>query len=100
MGKGLPAARRFERGGSSQARLCAQYDALAEQIEALRDNEAFQQEDMAKAGVIVTLDHWGRLSIHRGMVRGEDRQSNDVGTGEGVENTEAEEGREGGKAES
>lgn len=120
MGKVYP--QRVELSEADQAKLdelSAQYDALAEQIEAgpedaeaetkledietqieaLRDNEAFQQEDMAKAGVIVTLDHWGRLSIHRGMVRDEDRQSNDVGTGEGVDNTEAEEGREGGKAE-
>lgn len=65
---------------------------VEKQIDALRDaEEAYQAEDLARAGAILTLDYHGRLSIHRGLVKDEDRKAKgetDKGDGDGIEDTE------------
>ena len=104
---------KMELSDADQARLdqlSEEYDSLAElieagaadedaeprlaevekQIEALREGEeAYQAEDLAKAGVILTLDYYGRLSIHRGLVKDEDREAQgETGDGDDIEATE------------
>jgi ParB family chromosome partitioning protein len=53
--------------------VAAQYDALREELEGL-DNPpvTWRAEDMAIAGVLVTIDGGGRLRVDRGYVRPED----------------------------
>lgn len=58
---------------------------VEKQIDALRDaEEAYQVEDLTKAGAILTLDYHGRLTIHRGLLKDEDRQAQgEASEGEG-----------------
>lgn len=51
------------------------------QIETLREGEeAYQAEDLVKAGAILTLDYHGRLAVHRGLVRDVDVETDDGNT--------------------
>ena len=94
---------RIELSDEDQAKLDAlteRYNELAAQIDADQDDEAaeealsaveqeiavlqkreeaYQGDDLAIAGAIVTIDHWGKLSVLRGLVRDEDkRKAQDV----------------------
>lgn len=110
MGRVYP--QRFDLNDEDQAKLDAlteRYDELAAQIEANEEDEAaelalteielqmtalrkaeeaFTVDDIAVAGAIITIDHWGKLSVIRGLVRDEDRkkahaQVSEGGDGEG-----------------
>lgn len=96
MGRVYP--QRLDLNDEDQAKLDAlteRYDELAAQIEANEEDEAaelalteieqqmtalqkaeeaFRADDIAMAGAIVTIDHWGKLSVIRGLVRDEDRK--------------------------
>lgn len=89
---------RVDLSDEDQAKLDAlteRYDELAAQIDADQEDEAaeaalpaveqeitvlqkreeaYRSEDLAMAGAIVTIDHWGKLSVLRGLVRDEDKK--------------------------
>ena len=89
---------RVDLSDEDQAKLDAlteRYDELAAQIDADQEDEAaeaalsaveqeitvlqkpeeaYRIEDLAMAGAIVTIDHWGKLSVLRGLVRDEDKK--------------------------
>lgn len=103
---------RVDLSDEDQAKLDAlteRYDELAAQIDADQEDEgaeaalsaveqeiavlqkreeAYRSEDLAMAGAIVTIDHWGKLSVLRGLVRDEDKKK-----------AEATEGKQGGATE-
>lgn len=55
---------------------------IEKQIDALRSaEEAYQAEDLARAGAVLTLDYYGRLAIHRGLVREDDARPDADGKG-------------------
>lgn len=89
---------RVDLSDEDQAKLDAlteRYDELAAQIDVYQEDEAaeaalsaveqeitvlqkreeaYRIEDLAMAGAIVTIDHWGKLSVLRGLVRDEDKK--------------------------
>lgn len=103
---------RIDLNDDDQAKLDAlteRYDELAAQIDADQEDEgaeaalsaveqeiavlqkreeAYRSEDLSIAGAIVTIDHWGKVSVLRGLVRDEDKKK-----------AEATEGKQGGTTE-
>lgn len=71
--------------GTDDEEVEAKLEAIDRKIEALRDvEEAYQPEDLAKSGAVVMLDYHGRLTVHRGLVRDEDKANeNDAEAGDG-----------------
>lgn len=60
-------------GGDEDEATQARYDAVAAELESLEAREQrFLPEDLARTGIIVTLDGVGALRVERGFVRAED----------------------------
>lgn len=70
-------------GETATPEIEAEFDRLEAEIDALRGREAYQPDDIGRAGAIVSLGHDGTVRIERGFVRPEDEpvveQSADVG---------------------
>jgi ParB family chromosome partitioning protein len=61
---------------------------IEQEIAALQKaEEAFQSEDLLIAGAIVTIDHWGKLALIRGLVRDEDRKKAQAPASHGKDDT-------------
>jgi ParB family transcriptional regulator, chromosome partitioning protein len=52
--------------------IAVEFERLESAIDAVRSQEAYRQEDVARAGAFVTLGHDGAVRIERGFVRPED----------------------------
>jgi ParB family chromosome partitioning protein len=52
--------------------IAAEFERLESAMDAVRGQEAYRQEDVARAGAFVTLGHEGAVRIERGFVRPED----------------------------
>jgi len=72
----------------------AEFDRLEAEIDALRGREAYDPEEVARAGTFVCLGHDGAVRIERGFVRSEDEPAPEVVEAEGGEITAADPGSE------
>jgi ParB family transcriptional regulator, chromosome partitioning protein len=59
-------------GETATPEIEAEFDRLEAEIDALRGREAYQPDDIGRAGVFVSLGHDGAIRIERGFVRPED----------------------------
>ncbi len=58
--------------GEVSDEIAAEFERLESAIDAVRGQEAYRPEDVARAGAFVTLGHEGAVRIERGFVRPED----------------------------
>ena len=70
----------------------AEFDRLEAEIDALRGREAYDPEEVARAGTFVCLGHDGAVRIERGFVRPEDEPVREAVEAEGGEITGADPG--------
>lgn len=70
---------------AEEQRLSAVLDDLGDKLDAVRAAlQAWTPEQMARTGALLRIDHAGRVTVHRGLIRPEDRMAGKGGAGQGA----------------
>jgi ParB family chromosome partitioning protein len=79
--EGVPGSDEYE---AEEQRLTAALDELDDKLETARAGlQAWTPEQMARTGALLRIDHAGRVTVHRGLIRTEDRKAG-KGAGQGA----------------